>query len=121
MIFDGVHCIRVVRALLRPGRLIRTLLTIALLFILYWVVRQYRFEQFLDTLSITFDDFPNEYSAALIASRLEHKRLEYDDTSFPSSHQASNIPPILHYIWFVDLYETHPDITNIPSLGSKSP
>lgn len=86
-----------------------------------FVRNQIAFEHFLNSLYITFDDFPPDYSEALKQSYVVQKPVEYDYSTLPSLDPATKIPPIIHFIWFKDLYETHPERTKIPSIGSQAP
>ena len=90
---------------------------------IYMVTSQVVFENHLKSSYITFDDFPANYSRALIASRAQDTPLEYDfDASTLAELQVDdNIPPTIHFIWWKDLYETHRDGSEIPSLGSNTP
>ena len=105
----------------RSWRLIKFLLLTPLIYGIYCVRKQIIFENFLNSLYITFDDFPPDYSKALIASASDNSPLQYDYSLLSSFNSTSKIPPIIHFIWFKDLYETHQDRTEIPSVGSKAP
>ncbi|KFY96532.1 hypothetical protein V500_02418 [Pseudogymnoascus sp. VKM F-4518 (FW-2643)] len=105
----------------RSWRLIRVLLLILLVYGIYWIRKQVLFESFLNSLDITFNDFPPIYSKALIASVSDSTPLQYDYSSPSSFNSASKIPPTIHFIWFKDLYKTYPDRTEIPSIGSEAP
>lgn len=83
---------------------------------------QRSFEHYLTSLSITFDDFPSDYSEALIAAHQENRPIDY--TNYASLHtndSDANIPPIIHFIWFKNLYDSHLDVSEIPTHGSKAP
>lgn len=87
-----------------------------------WVRNAISFERYLDTLYITFDDFPKDYSKALVDSKAKDIPLEYDyGANFPAPDADKYIPPIIHFIWFKDLYETRHEVTEIPSQGSQAP
>jgi mannosyltransferase OCH1-like enzyme len=104
-----------------PWRLIKVLLLTPLIYGIYCIGKQVIFENFLNSLYITFDDFPRDYSKALIASVSDNSPLHYDYSVFSAFNSTSTIPPKIHFIWFKDLYETHADRTEIPSVGSKAP
>lgn len=92
---------------------------------LLWSFRQgYVFENTLDSLFITFDDFAPSYSQALLDASAKHEEVKYDFPALekldPDVNQTT-IPPIIHFIWFKDLYQTHAEITTIPSDGSDAP
>lgn len=105
---------------------IRRLLLIALLVFCFYGVHvalvQRNFERYLNNLSVTFDDFPSDYSEALIAAQKEGRAIEYDNyESFHTNDSDAKIPQIIHFIWFENLYDAHLDISRIPTHGSKAP
>ncbi|KAF1938622.1 hypothetical protein EJ02DRAFT_409979 [Clathrospora elynae] len=91
----------------------------ALLYFLYRVAHQYAFETYLDTLNITFDDFPPEYAKVLNDSVARGQQPE--DFDYAATFTETQIPRLIHYIWFKDLYATREGATQIPSVGSRSP
>ena len=75
-----------------------------------------------ESLYISFDDFPDDFRDALKVLPHDDKPLKaYDFASYSDHNSENTIPPIIHFIWFVDLYETHEDVSNIPSMGSHAP
>lgn len=83
--------------------------------------RQYDFEKALHTLSIDFDDLPNDYANALMHSDHPQGDIRYDDSLLPEPDPNLHIPPIIHFIWYHDLYNEHLDVSLIPSTGSDAP
>lgn len=95
---------------------------IYLFYLLHLAARQASFESFLAVSSITFNDFSLDYADALRKSIAERTELMYHHTSYPASPSPEHdIPSIIHFIFFENLYETHLDRTLIPSTGSKAP
>ncbi|CAK1358817.1 unnamed protein product [Cercospora beticola] len=93
-----------------------------LVYLLHLAVKQISFDHFLGSSSISFNDFPFEYTTALQQSTADRQKLQYDYTSYPPSPSPDyDIPPAIHFIFFENLYETHTDRTLIPSMGSKAP
>ncbi|KAK6002022.1 hypothetical protein QM012_002512 [Aureobasidium pullulans] len=93
--------------------------------ILRKVCSQIAFERKLHTAAITFNDFPPDYAEALIAAQRESKTLIYtwpsrSNDTIPSAAAQTTIPPIVHFIWFQDLYTEHLDISQIPTSGSHA-
>ena len=86
-------------------------------------LNQRSFEHYLNSLAITFDDFPSDYSSALIAAHRENRAIDYTNytAAFHSDDSDAKIPPIIHFIWFKNLYDSHLDISEIPTHGSKAP
>jgi mannosyltransferase OCH1-like enzyme len=103
----------------------------ALLGSLRFAHNQTRFQTFLRQQYITWDDFPASYADALRAKDWDTLLQTYDyktnfptteyDTNLDGSGATKNIPPIIHFIWFRNLYETKAEITSIPSQGSEAP
>ncbi|KAI5361218.1 Putative glycosyltransferase, DXD sugar-binding, nucleotide-diphospho-sugar transferase [Septoria linicola] len=80
-----------------------------LVYLLHLAARQASFESFLAASSITFDDFSLDYT-------------NYNYNSYPASPSPEHdTPPIIRFIFFENLYETHLDRRLIPSTGSKAP
>lgn len=106
---------------------VRRIALVALLALCFYGINiclvQRSFERYLNSLSITFDDFPPDYSKALIAAQQEDRAIEYDDyaASFHTDDSDAKIPPIIHFIWFERLYDSHLDVSDIPTHGSKAP
>lgn len=83
---------------------------------------QSRFQKYLKAQYITWKDFPTTYADTLRAkdwTALE--TFDYEHTFPPHDDGTTSIPPIIHFIWFQNLYETRPDVTSIPSKGSEAP
>jgi mannosyltransferase OCH1-like enzyme len=101
----------------------------ALLGSLRFANNQTRFQAFLQRQYITWKDFPTSYADALKAKDWDTLLQTYDyKKNFPTveyNHDDAtatrNIPPIIHFIWFRNLYETKAEITSIPSKGSEAP
>ena len=109
----------------RFARLFKLALFILFILAFYFALDRWLYERLLNSLYITLDDFPTEYATAMKTlsnddSFYEHysyaQSLEYDT----SAHPDTTIPPIIHFIWFENLYETT-DVTSIPSMGSNAP
>ncbi|KAF4550753.1 Glycosyltransferase sugar-binding region containing DXD motif-containing protein 1 [Elsinoe fawcettii] len=80
---------------------------------------QYTFEHFLLSNTISFSSFPPSYSTALRTSGTARFDLTYDfPLAFPS---PPSIPPLIHFIWFKDLYNDSSRPSHIPSGGSHGP
>lgn len=78
---------------------------------------QSRFQTFLQTQTIQWDDFPASF-ADLLRTRDEPAiRAMNVSEVFPETQ----IPPIIHFIWFQNLYNVDPTVSEIPSLGSNVP
>lgn len=89
---------------------------------LLWKVRdQWLFERSLDSLFITFDDFGPEYTEALINANSKSRTLYFEFPESDLAESSSKIPPLIHFIWYKDLYETHPGATQLASEGSNTP
>lgn len=83
---------------------------------------RWSYEQLLNSLYITFDDFQADYAEALKASSYNDTRIqEYNYLNYPKNNPDASIPPIIHFIWFRDLYETSDNTSNIPLMGSHAP
>lgn len=93
---------------------------------LIFVRNQTRFQRFLSTHYITFNDFPPVYADTLRSKNwkaLEQGQFDYNQY-FPSNDPPSTvekIPPKIHFIWFKDLYVSRPKVSSIPSVGSHAP
>jgi inositol phosphorylceramide mannosyltransferase catalytic subunit len=102
-------------------RLLKFALLIASIYTLYGLWNRYQYEQLLNRLYITFDDFEPDYAEAL-SNFPDHTDIDaYDYSSYPSADPKDNISPIVHFIWYHDLYESRPEISNMPSEGSHCP
>ena len=97
------------------------------------------FESYLNSLSITLSDFPQSYAEALTRATVnneppadfdysifhvdDHTGIDITDidnaTDEASNTTTNTIPPIIHFIWFNDLYTT--DNNPIPHHGSHAP
>lgn len=88
---------------------------------------QIAYERKLNSAAITFDDFPPDYAQALVTAHREGKSLDYtwpsvSNATSPSAAAQITIPrPIIHFIWFQDLYIEHLDVSSIPTSGSYAP
>ncbi|GAB7365608.1 hypothetical protein MBLNU230_g6677t1 [Neophaeotheca triangularis] len=111
----------------RGSRLLRLLLVVPLLSLLFLVRRQIHYEGVLAASSITFDDFPVGYPQALRTAQLRGETPRYEwpgiaPASVDSTQdERTTIPPIIHFIWFKDLYHEHLDVSQIPHKGSRAP
>ncbi|GAM89983.1 hypothetical protein ANO11243_080230 [Dothideomycetidae sp. 11243] len=81
------------------------------------------YERFLQSSIITFKDFAPAYEAALIEAQKEGKQPEYHfpPAIKPGPADQRVIPPIIHFIWFQNLYHDHLDVSQIPAKGSHAP
>src|SRR5438270_498724 len=105
--------------MLRSRFIVRVCILGALLYGIYCIRSQYTFQTFLDNVKIGFDDFPVSYAQALNDSVAQGKQpLDYD---YNATFTAVKIPRKIHYIWFKNLYQSREGVTEIPSLGSRSP
>jgi len=78
----------------------------------------------LNTAAITFDDFPSEYAEKLMAVQLQHNNTPayiWPLVDTPLAEDQLTIPPIVHFIWFQNLYHDHLDVSMIPVAGSHAP
>lgn len=105
--------------MIRYRFLIKLFALAILLYGLYYARCQYVFQRFLDSLKIGFDDFSLEYARVLNDSVARGGQLT--DFNYSSTYRQTKIPRTIHYIWFKNLYESHAETTEIPSIGSKSP
>ena len=87
----------------------------------YYAWDRVRYERLLNRLYITFDDFAPDYSHALRQLPSDGALKAYDYSNYPQPDPTNNIPSLIHFIWFKNLYETRPDVTTIPSMGSHAP
>lgn len=101
--------------------LLSILVVLSCLLVSWLSLRQYEFEKALRALSIGFDDLPIDYADAL--HHAEHPRgdIGYDDSLLPQPDPNQHIPPLIHFIWYHDLYNDHLDVSMIPSIGSDAP
>ena len=80
------------------------------------------FEQHLNSLFITLDTFTASdpaYTAAILAAGPEPFEVDFP---LKTPHPDTSIPPLIHYIWFRDLYTTQPgEEESIPHSGSNAP
>jgi mannosyltransferase OCH1-like enzyme len=109
---------------LRYMRFIKSLpLIIIALYLLSKTRSKIIYERSLNAAAITLDDFPSDYTQTLIAAQLEDKQPEYDWPRLidPGPAAQTTIPPIIHFIWFPNLYHDHLDISQIPAVGSDTP
>lgn len=103
-------------------RIVLFVLLVLAFYGVHFALDQRHFEHYLNSLSITFDDFPSDYSESLIAARREGHHIEYDNyASFHTDDSDAKIPPIIHFIWFRNLYDSHLDVSDIPTHGSEAP
>lgn len=92
-----------------------------LIALLLWITRSTSvYENALNSLFITFDDF--NFGPSYLEA-IDKARKDYFDFTFPEVDQnpANTIPPIIHFIWYKDLYNKHLDVTTIPHEGSEAP
>lgn len=106
------------RLLLRIAGLCCVALSLLLIRLIH---QQYIFENTLNTLLITFSSFTPSYSTALKSSTARHETLYYDFAHNLSDTNPIHIPPIIHYIWYHDLYPPRPNSLHTPSSGSDTP
>ena len=109
----------------RIARLFKLALFILFVLTLYFLLDRWLYERLLNSLYITFDDFPLDYAEAMKSlSNDDRFYEEYNYAQTPKYNTSvpldTTIPPIIHFIWFENLYETT-DVTNIPSMGSNAP
>lgn len=102
------------------------LLSICIAAPLVFTHNQIRFQRFLSSHYITFDDFPSVYADTLrskVFQSLERGTFDYASYfhSNTSTSESQTIPPNIHFIWFKDLYSSHLDVSKIPSDGSHAP
>ena len=92
-------------------------------YFLFLARNQVYYERLLTSLSITFDDFPSDYAAALVEAQKENKNPDYNwpPVIVPEPSAQTSIPPSIHFIWFPNLYHEHLDISQIPAIGSDAP
>ncbi|KAF2222537.1 nucleotide-diphospho-sugar transferase [Elsinoe ampelina] len=76
------------------------------------------FETYLKSVEITFDTFPSDYSAALRLAGTKRFDADYNFNTFPNTTQ---IPRLIHFIWFKDLYNDTSRPSQIPTKGSHGP
>jgi mannosyltransferase OCH1-like enzyme len=93
------------------------------LYLLGKICGKITYERSLNAAAITLDDFPSDYTQALIAAQREDKQPEYGWPKLidPGPAVQTTIPPIIHFIWFPNLYHDHLDISQIPAVGSDTP
>lgn len=110
-----------------PRVTLRSLLLSLLLIIFFYsvnvVLNQRSFEHYLNSRSITFENFPSDYTEVLIAAHQEDRPI--DDTNYAAAFHTDDsdakIPSIIHFIWFKKLYDSHLDVSEIPTTGSQAP
>lgn len=97
------------------------LLPLLLLLPLFWKAHStYTFERHLSSLQISLSDFPPSYADALSnATYSNAPTFSFDYSLFPLNTTTASIPPIIHFIWFPNLYNTTGN--SIPHHGSNSP
>lgn len=99
-------------------RITLILFSLVLVILLWTVTSQSSFERSLNSLFISFDDFTPSYIEAITKAGKDGFDYEFPPLRTDHSH---TIPPIIHFIWYQDLYETHPEVTSIPHDGSQAP
>ncbi|KAG8624086.1 hypothetical protein KVT40_009062 [Elsinoe batatas] len=102
----------------------RRILHIVILIILFTSVistcrRQTGFESFLQSLSISFEDFPADYQAALGKAKKDNTPVDYDLDHLANG--TSMIARKIHFIWFKNLYDDASRPSHIPTTGSNAP
>ena len=106
----------------RFARSIKISLFVLLVLAIWLSTDRWRYERLLNSLYISFDDFPPAYTEALkLLPKVERPSKHYNFSDYPDHTSDTTIPPIIHFIWFKNLYETHLDVTDIPSMGSHAP
>jgi mannosyltransferase OCH1-like enzyme len=92
------------------------------LFFLAKIRSRITYERSLNAAAITLDDFPPDYTQALIAAQRQDKQPEYHWSKLtdPGPAAQKTIPPIIHFIWLPNLYHNHLDISKIPIVGSDA-
>ena len=103
------------------SRSLRLLALLVVLIGVYYAWDRVRYERLLNRLYITFDDFAPDYANVLRELPDNTNLQAYDYSKYPPADPEKNIPSIIHFIWFKNLYETRPDVTKIPSMGSRAP
>ena len=91
--FVSLPCFLVTEAMNRHSRLIKIVLSILVLYALYLTIDRWRYEKPLNSLYITLDDFPRDYSRALTAMPNETLVKQYDFSTFPNRNLDFTIPP----------------------------
>jgi mannosyltransferase OCH1-like enzyme len=105
--------------MLRPVFILRVVALVSLFYALYVIRCQYLFQQYLRTRLITSGDFPPLYVEALNDSVAHGKQpLDFD---YASTFTKPEIPRIIHFIWFQNLYPTHDGASQIPTSSSRAP
>lgn len=104
----------------RATRYVLAILTITVFLLLWFTHSQRLYERALNSLFITFDDLPfgPSYLTALSAAGKDSFDFDFPP---PEPHPTNTVPPIIHFIWYKDLYNKHLDISSIPSSGSQAP
>lgn len=111
-------------------RLLKFSPLIILIPILWTAHSSYTFESYLNSLAIRFQDFPQSYVEALIkATTANQGGFDFDYAIFPTnaannaSASTNTIPPLIHFIWFENLYDDNETSapSQIPSHGSHAP
>lgn len=97
------------------------LLVIVIFYVLGKIRCQVSYERLLNSAAITFDDFPPDYAQALIAEDNLDAAYEWLTPSDPGPAAQTTIPPVIHFIWFPNLYHEHLDVSQIPAIGSQAP
>lgn len=107
--------------LFRTSRLLISAAAFVLLYLLLLAREQYLYERFLQSVRITLNDFPPSYSKEVVTAKEQNRPVSYQ---WPATHRTDNpnkIPPLIHFIWFHDLYHDHLDVSVIPTQGSEAP
>lgn len=108
----------------RFTRLFRIALLILLIFVFYFAYDRWRYERLLNSLYITSDDFPADYAEAMKTQPNDgsfYEEYNYAEKFNTAALEETVIPPIIHFIWFANLYEDTKGVTSIPSMGSHAP
>lgn len=118
------------RMFIAARRLYRTFAVLVLLFVLFqassfcWT--RSRFQTFLYSRLISWDDFPAVYTETLrsenFSAALQTNVFDYGHVFPRPGNSTEKIPPIIHFIWFSNLYQSRPELSYMsPGHGSNSP
>ncbi len=108
------------------SRLLAFLALILFIFLVHWLAGRIQYERLLNRLYITFDDFDQPFAETLARLPDSHGNNDelraYNYSSYTAPDVGQHIPSTIHFIFFPDLYETHEDTSDIPSMGTfKNP
>ncbi|KAH8711956.1 nucleotide-diphospho-sugar transferase [Phaeosphaeriaceae sp. PMI808] len=106
--------------MLRTRYTVRVLALVLLIYGLRGVRRQYLFQQYIRQQQITSYDFPTPYIKVLNESVARHEQPPLD-FNYNSTFIEPQIPRVIHFIWFQNLYPTHEGASQIPTSSSRAP